>query len=175
MTKARTTKLGRKRRTPSKPAPTTIERKAPLGLRTKKVAAKKDGGKVEGEQSAPRSDRRPRGKIPKRADGGNVDDEHFTPLAGGHDRTPAQSALRALVRGASEVAGAPGDAGHILGVGSQYALSKGAERLGLISPERGAQMRENAWNQQPLSGASSINDRILNTLKQVGVSTEPDE
>jgi hypothetical protein len=50
--------------------------------------------------------------------------------------------LGALVHGVSDIAGTPGDVKHMYDVGSQYALSKGAEKLGLISPEHGALLRE---------------------------------
>jgi hypothetical protein len=98
--------------------------------------AKKEGGGIHGEKSAFRLDKWPRGKIAKRAEGGNVDDEHFSPLPSGRGRTAGH--------GVSDVAGTPGDVGHMLGLGSRYALSKGAEWLGLISPELGARMRESA-------------------------------
>jgi len=173
MAGAKTTKQARKRRIPSKRPSVATEEKIAANSRQGRGGAKKEGGAIHGEKSPPRLDKRPRGKVMKRADGGNVDDEHFSPLQSPRGRTAGQAVLGALVHGVSDVAGTPGDVGHMLGLGSRYALSKGAERLGLISPELGARMRESASNSP--YGSPAINDHILNALKQVGVSTDPEE
>ncbi|MEA2788389.1 MAG: hypothetical protein QOG73_795, partial [Acetobacteraceae bacterium] len=109
MAGAKTTKQARKRRTPSKRPSVATEQKIAANPRQGRGGAKKEGGAIHGEKSAPRLDKRPRGKVMKRAEGGNVDDEHFSPLPSGRGRTAGQAVLGALVHGVSDIAGTPGD------------------------------------------------------------------
>jgi hypothetical protein len=189
MTGAKTTKQARKRRTLSKRPSVATEQKIAAKPRQGRGSAKKEGGTIHGEKSAPRLDKRPRGKVMKRAEGGNVDDEHFSPLPSGRGRTAGQAALAGLVHGVSDVAGTPGDVKHMYDVGSQYALSKGAEKLGLISPEHGALLREDMRsgpyrdrgapdptpNQLSPLGSASINDHLLRAIAQLGITDGSDE
>jgi hypothetical protein len=118
----------------------------------------------------------------KRAEGGNVDDEHFSPLPS-RGRTAGQAVLGALVHGVSDIAGTPGDVEHMYDVGSQYALSKGAEKLGLISPEHGAQLRpyrdrgapDPTPNQLSPLASPSINDHLLRAIAQLGITDGSEE
>jgi hypothetical protein len=189
MTGAKTTKQARKRRAPSKRPSVATEQKIAAKPRQGRSGAKKEGGTIHGEKSAFRMDKRPRGKIIKRAEGGNVDDEHFSPLPSGRGRTAGQAVLGALVHGVSDIAGTPGDVKHMYDVGSQYALSKGAEKLGLISPEHGAQLREDMRsgpyrdrgapdptpNQLSPLASPSINDHLLRAIAQLGITDGSEE
>jgi hypothetical protein len=102
MTGAKTTKQARKRRSPSKPVPIKAvaslygpenSRQTPPRPRWREEGR----GGLHGEKSAFRLDKWPRGKIAKRAEGGNVDDEHFSPLQSPRGRTAGQAVLGALV------------------------------------------------------------------------------
>jgi hypothetical protein len=73
MTGAKTTKQARKRRAaPSKRPSVATEQKIAAKPRQGRSVAKKEGGAIHGEKSEPRLDKRPRGKVMKRAEGGNV-------------------------------------------------------------------------------------------------------
>lgn len=63
------------------------------------------------------------------------------------DKTPiapdvAQGTGRGLIQGSGYVLGMPADLWHMMDRGYQWALTKGAEKLGLMSPEEGEELRQ---------------------------------
>lgn len=98
----------------------------------------------------------------------------------------ARSGALGVVEGTGALAGTAPDVKHYQDLGLQWALSKGAEKLGIISPEYGAHLRENMQlgpyrdRSQPDPtdeqinplGSSSINHHVMQALAKIGVNTD---
>lgn len=116
--------------------------------------------------------------------GGDIAPPPGFSLVGGNSGAsqPAGSTLKDIGRGvglglqegAATVLGFPSDVWQMLDRGYQWALTKGAEKVGMITPEQGAAMR------QPVPGvedyhytSQAIMDRFRKWDEGLGASTEP--
>jgi hypothetical protein len=116
----------------------------------KKVRLRKRGGHVPGKPAKSRPDRRARGGAT------------LNPTTAG--RADGGSLLRAVgtgdpIKGVGQILGLPGDMYHVLDQGSRWALTKGAEKLGLITPEEGESLRQPL---DPALGSEAITRHLKN-------------
>jgi hypothetical protein len=86
----------------------------------------------------------------------------------------AQGAGRGLMEGSGSILGMPSDLWHMLDRGYQFALTKGAEKLGLLTPEQGAALREPVPDAEDYStGSEAINKHLLGLAQTAGADTSP--
>lgn len=76
-----------------------------------------------------------------------------------------------LIKGASMVLGFPTDVWSMLDRGYQYGLTKGAEKMGLITPEQGAELRQPAPGEEYQYTSEKINKRLLALAEKMGSDT----
>jgi hypothetical protein len=76
-----------------------------------------------------------------------------------------------LVKGAGAVLGMPSDVWHMLDRGYQYALTKGAEKMGLLTPEQGETLRQPMPGEEYGAGSDAINRHLMNVAKSAGADT----
>lgn len=85
----------------------------------------------------------------------------------------ARGAGRGLVQGAGSILGLPSDVWHMLDRGYQHALTYGAEKMGMLTPEQGAALREPIGDAEtPSMNSEAINRHLLNTAKSLGANTD---
>lgn len=85
----------------------------------------------------------------------------------------ARGAGRGLVQGAGSILGLPSDVWHMLDRGYQHALTYGAEKMGMLTPEQGAALREPIGDAEaPTMSSETINRHLLNTAKSLGANTD---
>jgi hypothetical protein len=131
----------------------------PTLLAPKRKRSPTSGGQVEGAAAKHHLGKRARGGQVKRVDGGSL-----LRAVGSNDPT----------RGLGMVLGMPGDVYNMLGRGYQYALTKGAEKLGLIRPDEGAEMRKSLPAEKDASLGSAVVTRYLSGLSGNGAEPSDD-
>lgn len=79
---------------------------------------------------------------------------------------------RGLVEGAGSILGMPADLWHMLDRGYQWAITKGAEKMGYLTPEQGAALRAPIGDSEtsPIS-SERINNHLLGLAKSAGADT----
>ena len=86
----------------------------------------------------------------------------------------AQGTGRGLIQGTGYVLGMPADLWHMLDRGYQWALTKGAEKMGLMSPEEGEALREPIGGEDaetsPLN-SEHINAHLMRLAQMAGADT----
>lgn len=83
-----------------------------------------------------------------------------------------QGAGRGLIEGGGSILGMPADLWHMLDRGYQNALSRGAEKLGLLTPEQSAALREPIGEvEKPALNSDVINRHLLGVAKTLGADT----
>lgn len=86
----------------------------------------------------------------------------------------AHGAGLGMVEGAGMVLGLPSDVWHMLDRGYQWALTAGAEKLGLLSPEEAERLRTPMGDMEtsPM-GSHAINQHLLRLAGKLGADTSP--
>lgn len=84
----------------------------------------------------------------------------------------AKGAGRGLMEGAGSILGMPADMWHMLDRGYQWAMTKSAEKMGLLSPEQGAALRQPISDMEtsPIS-SDRINKHLLGVAQSAGADT----
>lgn len=106
-----------------------------------------------------------------------VDYDPFAAAPDAQPRSPsmAQDVVQGVGRGAIEAAGyvlgMPADVWHMLDTGAQYALTKGAEKVGLLTPEQGAGLRAPLPGEASSVSSEAINRHLLNLSQSMGADT----
>lgn len=78
-----------------------------------------------------------------------------------------------LVKGAGTVLGMPSDLWQMLDKGWQWSLTKGAEKMGMITPEQGEAMRQPAPGgmEDYQYGSEKITQHLMNLAQKMGLDT----
>lgn len=84
----------------------------------------------------------------------------------------AQGFGRGLMTGAGSVLGMPADVWHMIDRGYQLALTEGARRLGIITPETAETLRAPIEGEESSFGSEAINRHLLNISKSLGANTD---
>lgn len=84
---------------------------------------------------------------------------------------------KGLVEGAGYVLGMPADVWHMIDKGYQWALTKGAESMGMLTPEQGAALRQPmvaaGEGEEPSLGSGNINRHLLRGAAALGADVSP--
>lgn len=83
-----------------------------------------------------------------------------------------RGAGRGLIEGSGSILGMPADMWHMLDRGYQWAMTKGAEKMGLLTPEQGAALRQPISDMEtsPVS-SERINKHLMDVAKSAGADT----
>lgn len=83
-----------------------------------------------------------------------------------------RGAGRGLIEGSGSILGMPADMWHMLDRGYQWAMTKGAEKMGILTPEQGAALRQPISDMEtsPIS-SERINKHLLGMAKSAGADT----
>jgi hypothetical protein len=100
-----------------------------------------------------------------------------TPVDQGQAQDIAQGTGRGLIQGAGYVLGMPADLWHMMDRGYQYALTEGASKLGIISPEDAEELRKptaGVDETEPSTfGSENVNKHLMRLAQMAGADTSP--
>jgi hypothetical protein len=110
-----------------------------------------------------------RGSIKRRDEGGVVDP---TTSPDGTAKDVVRGAGVGAIKGASTILGLPTDVWQFLDRGYQWALTRGAEKMGILTPEQGAALRQPIPKAEDYgTGSDNINQHLLSLAQQLGADT----